>query len=609
MRVCLRTVSRGTRCTFLHLALAACAAFGVPSPAAAQSAQNVLLVINENSPVSVEVGSHYASVRQLPTRNIVRIQAADQDGVSWTEFEATIQTPIAKWLSRHLLQDQILFIVLTKGVPLRVDGTGGPEGTVASVDSELTLLYRRMAGTTTTPVGRIDNPYFLGDKAASEALRFDRARSDLYLVTRLDGFTVSDIKALIDRGAKPSTTGKIVLDQKSTSGDRSGDSWLAETASRLKSGPHGDRVLLESTRALAATDGPVLGYFSWGSNDPANQLRKFGLSFVPGAIGGMFVSTDARTFREPHPDWKPAPAGSTTGGQTLIGDLIREGITGVSGHVSEPYLDAMIRPQILYPTYLAGFSLAESFYVAMPFLSWQDVVIGDPLCAPFAGPLKTLAPIAIDDETGLPKFFAERALAGLAGSGFKLDALKLMLRGNSLLAQERPQSEVRPLLERAASADPRMTAVQLTLAELADSRGDVDEMLARYRAVLGVDGKNVVALNNLAYALAERRKQFDQALPLAERALALAPESPTVADTVGWIHFLRGDFEKAKSLMDRALAGGPDSVDILIHASAVAVALKDIAEARSLLDRAVKVDPKAADRADVKALREKIRLP
>ena len=38
---------------------------------------------------------------------------------------------------------------------------------------------------------------------------------------------------------------------------------------------------------------------------------------------------------------------------------------------------------MLFPAYLAGFNLIESFYLAIPHLSWQTIVVGDPLCAPF----------------------------------------------------------------------------------------------------------------------------------------------------------------------------------------------------------------------------------
>src|SRR4029434_5395873 len=85
----------------------------------------------------------------------------------------------------------------------------------------------------------------------------------------------------------------------------------------------------------------------------------------------------------PPPTWFPGMTKpGALGTQPLTGDLIREGITGIAGHVAEPYLNATIRPQILFPAYLSGFNLAESFYLAMPYLSWQTVVIGDPLCAP-----------------------------------------------------------------------------------------------------------------------------------------------------------------------------------------------------------------------------------
>lgn len=309
----------------------------LPAQAAAQTSDNVLLVVNSASPQSTQIADHYAQVRHVPDRNIVRLKTTDADTMSRADFESTIQAPIGAWLARQRLQDQVLYIVLTKGVPLRVEGTGGQSGTVASVDSELTLLYRRMVGGPVSTVGHLDNPYFLGDRPIADAARFSRLTSDLYLVTRLDGFTVDDVLKLIDRGSSAVPEGQIVFDQKATVIDQSGDRWMTLAADRLRQMNQGSRVVLETTKALASAAGPVLGYFSWGSNDPANQRRQMGLAFANGAIGGMFVSTDGRTFREPGPAWRPAMAGSATGGQSLIGDLIREGITGASGHVTEPY--------------------------------------------------------------------------------------------------------------------------------------------------------------------------------------------------------------------------------------------------------------------------------
>jgi uncharacterized protein (TIGR03790 family) len=64
----------------------------------------------------------------------------------------------------------------------------------------------------------------------------------------------------------------------------------------------------------------------------------------------------------------------------LIADLIHEGASGVSGNTYEPYLSGCARPDYLLPAYYQGRTLAESYYLSLPLLSWQSVVVGDPLC-------------------------------------------------------------------------------------------------------------------------------------------------------------------------------------------------------------------------------------
>ena len=115
-----------------------------------------------------------------------------------------------------------------------------------------------------------------------------------------------------------------------------------------------------------------MGYASWGSNDSAFDNEKYkGIKFLPGALCETFVSTSGRTFRP------------TTGGQSLIADLVASGVTGVKGYVSEPYTFALAKPNILFDRYTSGRNLAESFYAASMVLKWKDIVIGDPLCSPY----------------------------------------------------------------------------------------------------------------------------------------------------------------------------------------------------------------------------------
>ncbi len=39
------------------------------------------------------------------------------------------------------------------------------------------------------------------------------------------------------------------------------------------------------------------------------------------------------------------------------------------------------RPDFLLPAYYSGRNLAESYYLAIRALSWQNIVVGDPLCS------------------------------------------------------------------------------------------------------------------------------------------------------------------------------------------------------------------------------------
>ena len=176
-----------------QLRVAVLAAIALSAPAAsghAQTPENVAVVINDASPVSQRVGEYYIRQRNIPASNVIHIRTSGEDAIGREAYVATIELPIGAALYRERLLDRVLYIVLTKGVPLRIEGTGGMSGTVASVDSELTLLYRKLLGQSPPTPGRVDNPYFLGPtRELREAKRFSHKDLDIYLVSRLDAFT------------------------------------------------------------------------------------------------------------------------------------------------------------------------------------------------------------------------------------------------------------------------------------------------------------------------------------------------------------------------------------------------------------------------------------
>jgi len=285
---------------------------------------------------------------------------------------------------------------------------------------------------------------------------------------------------------------------------------------------------------------------------------------------------------------------------------VRAGLTGVSANVAEPYLDATIRPQILFPAYLAGFNLAESFYLAMPFLSWQTIVLGDPLCAPFAKP-RAAEPeglAGIDPATDLPKTFSARRVAAAANGGLRPDAVRLALKADVQFARGNA-AEAESLLKQATDLEPRLTIAQHQLAELAEGRKAYDEAIGRYRGVVELDAKNSVALNNLASLLSIERNSPAEALPFAQRAFKSLP-SNAVADTLGWIYHLLGDDAAARPYMEM-VAESPATATMHLHAATVFVNLKDWAKARAALDALDQVDPDAKHRPEIKALRDSMK--
>jgi uncharacterized protein (TIGR03790 family) len=585
-------------------------------PAAhAQTAENVAVVINEASAESRQIGEYYIKARGIPAENVIRIKTTTDENIQPAVYTGTIQVPIASALVRGNLFDRILYIVLTKGVPLRILGTAGPEGTVASVDSELTLLYRRLTGRAVLTRGKIANPYYLGGRPLSEAKQFTHRDHDIYLVSRLDAFTVEEAISLVTKAAQPSRDGRIVLDQRDALVNRTGEDWMALAAQNLTKEGFGSRVTLETTPKPARGISPVMGYFSWGSTDPQNRLRTVKMDFSPGALAATFVSTDARTFKEPPADWVPTNVNNRAqffGGspQSLVGDLIREGATGVAGQVSEPYLESAIRPDVLFPAYLSGFNLIEAFYLSIPHLSWQTVVVGDPLCAPFARRALSRGDIegGIDSDLDLPAFYTKRRIeaTGAALPGASERVVRLVVRGETLIGRG-DRAGARRALEQAAEIAPDQLKPHELLSEIYTLSNEPALAAEQYRRIIAIQPTNTIALNNLAYDLAVREKKPAEAVTMARKALALAPREATIMDTVGWIEFLLGNTAEAAKLLVQAAKGAPGNPDIRLHSAMALAAQGARAAAESELAEALKLSPALEKRPDVQDLKARLK--
>jgi len=346
------------------------------SVASGQTPDQVLVVINRQSAASREIGEYYLRRRGVPLKNLFTINTAPQETITRAVYDREIEAPIAAFLRAHGLVEKILYIVTTRGVPLRVEGTWSNDmtDTAASVDSELTLTYAHLHGAKTTLPGPLQNPFF-----GQRDTPFRHPLFPLYLVTRLDAYDVATVKRMVDRSLAARNTGKFVIDAKEVDGSE-GNQWLRTAGLLLPK----DRLVLDDTAAVLSNIRDVIGYASWGSNDPHHKDRFLRFQWLPGAIATEFVSTDGRTMKRPPDTWKIGPwldrstwyEGSP---QSMAGDYLEEGASAASGQVFEPFLQFCPRPDFVLPAYYSGRTLAESFYMGIRAISWMNVVFGDPL--------------------------------------------------------------------------------------------------------------------------------------------------------------------------------------------------------------------------------------
>lgn len=86
-----------------------------------------------------------------------------------------------------------------------------------------------------------------------------------------------------------------------------------------------------------------------------------------------------------------------------------------------------------------------------------------------------------------------------------------------------------------------------------------------YRQALRLSPGHVKALNNLAYLLADRLGRAAEALPLAQKAVSIAPESAVLQDTLGWVYHRLGKDQEARIAIAKARRLDPAYADAQEH--------------------------------------------
>jgi len=154
---------------------------------------------------------------------------------------------------------------------------------------------------------------------------------------------------------------------------------------------------------------------------------------------------------------------------------------------------------------------------------------------------------------------------------------------------EGKRDEARKRLSVVVSSDPNSIPGRLLFAQLEMTDGKTAAAIEQYRKVVALDEKNIIAVNGLAYLLAES-KQPDEALKYAQKAKELAPDNPTVDDTLGWSYFQKGLYSLAVTHLESATAK-EGTARRKYHLAMAYLKAGDPKRGRQTLDAATKMDP------------------
>jgi uncharacterized protein (TIGR03790 family) len=506
----------------------------------------VIILANSDDPESLRIARYYADKRAVPVENIIALPMATNETISWREFVLGIWQPLQDqlvergWIdgtAMKLFDDvgrrkmafaghRISYLVVCRGVPLRINHDPALVTEVnglsdrnefktnhASVDAELSL----MAFGPYNINAFVPNPLFR-NKAPSQLVE-----GTVIKVARLDGPSVYDVIGLINGTLEAETQGLIGRAYVDVKGPhKQGEEWMELITKRLEALNYPPEINRASgTFKLGARlDMPAL-YFGWYASNLNGPFSLPGFRFAPGAIAIHIHSFSAATLRSSTSGW--------------CGPLIARGVAVTTGAVFEPYLQLMHFPHSLLDALAEGMNVGDAAYYALPVLSWQNVLVGDPLYQPFKRSLTEQWGERDQLSTRLRTYLTLREMSRLQSAGLKEDAKSLAERE----LKEWPSLALGMALAelKHSSGDEMGAATAIGFAPHLKSVGSNDwGLLCSVGDLLAECGHAAEAMQVYANLLA--MKEVPDALRVVwlRQATKLASATGNMSQTIAWEH-------------------------------------------------------------------------
>jgi uncharacterized protein (TIGR03790 family) len=337
-----------------------------PAPGMGLNPNEVLVIANRNAAKSQGLAAYYMKKREIPASNLVLLWITDQETCTRQAYTQKAVPPVQRFLAAN---KNIRALVTMFGVPLKIADTdpGDDSDTGAAFDSELALV--KLDGTYPVSFWQ-PNPFYPGFKEKPTPF----SKDDVMMVSRLDGSSADVVKRIIDdslEAEKKGLSGNACFDARwqypendQVTGYAFYDRSLHNTA-RFHKENNVLPVILNDTEVLFSPgDCPetvlYCGWYSLG-----NYIHAF--EWVKGSVGYHIASTECTTLKTP-------------GSRVWCKNILDHGAAATIGPVGEPYVQAFPVPELFFNFLSEGYlTLAESYMVSLPFLSWKMVLVGDPL--------------------------------------------------------------------------------------------------------------------------------------------------------------------------------------------------------------------------------------
>lgn len=379
---------------FRYIPAAIAVLFAVIVPLAAIPAPHrVLLVIDTNFQDSVSVGNYYREKRGIPRTNIVYIGVRDVDrfnnyysSSTFVNFSNDVLGPILDAINNRGLSDTIDYIVLSFGIPVRMQRIGAST-TVSTASYIATWLNfsNNYDWSGSPPYTTATNGSFSGTNIYPSGKRF-RLTAHLY------GYRADEVNRAIDNAC-------------------AGDGALSAAS------PYGKWILQIGPYSVLNTNDALPLATQWAANHSLNSMwtngsYNFRTANMTNTIvllhGGTYSGYNYANYNTMLPDTMAIP-GAYVEAHESFGFLpdhffesrlqqqfpmplyFRMGFSTMSGAVTEPYLGFIKSSsdtncaERFRNMFMRGYTAIESAY----FSSWRDergptTFVGDPLSRPFA---------------------------------------------------------------------------------------------------------------------------------------------------------------------------------------------------------------------------------